>query len=233
MECWEFPPRYDASYRPEASSRYWFPVRETMPAAERERAILKRLQQVCHYAYAHSAFYRTKWDEAGFHPSALRSLEDFEAKVPVITKRDLRESQAKAPAFGEYLCVPRVRDLPYPRLVRYHRAPHCVRHQPQRLGVDRECARARDVGHGYSPWRHGVPGGDLQPLSGKLGGAGRRRAPGRNFFPIRSRRIGDECACRRLAGAYPPHGLLRNSDLCAAPGRCSEGTKASTHASSA
>jgi phenylacetate-CoA ligase len=106
MECWEFPPRYDASYRPEASSRYWFPVRETMPADERERAILKRLQEVCHYAYAHSAFYRRKWDEAGFHPTALRSLEDFEAKVPVITKRDLRESQAKAPAFGEYLCIP-------------------------------------------------------------------------------------------------------------------------------
>ena len=39
MECWEFPPRYDASYRPEASSRYWFPVRETMPSAERERAL--------------------------------------------------------------------------------------------------------------------------------------------------------------------------------------------------
>jgi phenylacetate-CoA ligase len=77
-----------------------------MPAAERERAILKRLQEVCHYAYAHSVFYRKKWDEAGFHPSALRSLEDFEAKVPVITKRELRESQAKAPAFGEYLCVP-------------------------------------------------------------------------------------------------------------------------------
>jgi phenylacetate-CoA ligase len=106
MECWEFPPRYDASYRPQVSSRYWFPVRETMPAAERERAILKRLQEVCHYAYAHSAFYKEKWDEAGFHPAHLHSLEDFEDKVPVITKRDLRASQAKAPPFGEYLCVP-------------------------------------------------------------------------------------------------------------------------------
>jgi len=106
MECWAFPPRYDAAYRPERTTRYWFPVRETMPAADRERAILERLQEVCRYAYAHSAFYRRKWDEAGFHPSHLRSLEDFEDKVPVITKRDLRESQAKAPPFGEYLCVP-------------------------------------------------------------------------------------------------------------------------------
>ena len=105
MECWEFPPRYDASYRPDSSSRYWFAVRETMPAGERDRAILKRLQEVCHYAYASSSFYRSKWDGAGFHPSMLRSLEDFEDKVPVITKRDLRESQAKAPPFGEYLCI--------------------------------------------------------------------------------------------------------------------------------
>jgi phenylacetate-CoA ligase len=106
MECWQFPPRYDASYRPDPTSRYWFPVRETMPAGERERAILERLREVCRYAYAHSTFYRRKWDEAGFHPSSLRSLEDFEDKVPVITKRDLRESQAKAPPFGEYLCAP-------------------------------------------------------------------------------------------------------------------------------
>jgi phenylacetate-CoA ligase len=37
----------------------------------------------------------------------LRSLEDFEDKVPAITKRELRDSQAKAPPFGEYLCIPR------------------------------------------------------------------------------------------------------------------------------
>jgi phenylacetate-CoA ligase len=106
MESWQFPPRYDAAYRPAAGSRYWFPVRETMPAADRDRAILARLQEVCRYAYANSIFYRRKWDEAGFHPEHLRTLEDFEDKVPVITKRDLRESQARAPSFGDYLCVP-------------------------------------------------------------------------------------------------------------------------------
>ncbi len=106
MEYWHFPPRYDAFYRPPANSRYWFPVRETMPAADRERAILLRLQEICQYAYGHSNFYRRQWDAAGFHPAQLRSLEDFEEKVPVITKRDLREAQARAPAFGDYLCAP-------------------------------------------------------------------------------------------------------------------------------
>ena len=107
MEDWTFPARYDNSYRPDPSSRYWFPVRETMPAGDRDAAIAKRLQEVCTYAYKHSPFYKRKWDEAGFHPDQLRSLEDFEEKVPVITKRDLRASQTEAPPFGDYLCIPR------------------------------------------------------------------------------------------------------------------------------
>lgn len=106
MEDWSFPPAYDESYFPSRDSRYWFPRRETMPTGDRERAILERLQQICAYAYENAPFYRRKWDEAGFHPDRLKSLEDFEDKVPVITKQDLRASQASAPPYGDYLCVP-------------------------------------------------------------------------------------------------------------------------------
>lgn len=106
MEYWSFPPRYDPDYFPPPSSRYWFPTRETMHPADREKAILERLKEVTRYAYTHSPFYRSKWGQAGFHPDHLRSLEDFEEKVPVITKQDLREAQARAPRFGDYLCVP-------------------------------------------------------------------------------------------------------------------------------
>ena len=106
MEDWTFPPAYDESYFPKADSRYWFPERETMPAGDREKAILERLQQVCAYAYETAPFYRRKWDEAGFHPDHLKSLEDFEDKVPVVTKQDLRASQASAPPYGDYLCAP-------------------------------------------------------------------------------------------------------------------------------
>lgn len=106
MEYWSFPPAYDDRYFPEAGSRYWFPQRETMAPAAREQAILERLQQVTRYAWEHAPFYRRKWDAAGFHPSQLKSLEDFEERVPVITKADLREAQARAPLFGDYLCVP-------------------------------------------------------------------------------------------------------------------------------
>jgi len=77
-----------------------------MPPGDRERAILERLKTLTRYAYDTSPFYRRKWDDAGFHPGHLRSLEDFETKVPVITKHDLRDAQARVPPFGDYLCVP-------------------------------------------------------------------------------------------------------------------------------
>jgi phenylacetate-coenzyme A ligase PaaK-like adenylate-forming protein len=106
MESWSFPPAYDEGYLPEPASRYWFRARETMPASEREALILERLKIVCAYAYERAPFYRRKWDAAGFHPSQLKSLEDFEAKVPVVEKKDLRAAQELAPPFGDYLCVP-------------------------------------------------------------------------------------------------------------------------------
>ncbi|MCC7115590.1 MAG: phenylacetate--CoA ligase family protein [Burkholderiales bacterium] len=106
MEQWTFPPAYDPDTLPDPNSRYWFPVRETMPAADRERAILGRLKEVTRYAWDHAPFYRRKWEEAGFHPDQLRSLEDFESRVPVVTKKDLRDAQTRVPPFGDYVCVP-------------------------------------------------------------------------------------------------------------------------------
>jgi phenylacetate-CoA ligase len=106
MEFWSWPPRYDDAYRPDPASRYWLPRRETMPPGDRDRAIVGRLREVCAYAYERSPFYRTKWDEAGFHPDQVRSLEDFEDRCPVVTKADLRAAQERAQPFGDYLCVP-------------------------------------------------------------------------------------------------------------------------------
>jgi phenylacetate-CoA ligase len=105
MEFWSFPPKYDNSYLPDAKSKYWFPERETMDPAKRDHLILERLKEVTAYAYEHAPFYRNHWEQAGFHPDHLKSLEDFEDKVPVIKKVDIREAQARAPLFGDYLCI--------------------------------------------------------------------------------------------------------------------------------
>ena len=54
MEQWTFPPRFDAEYFPPSESRYWFPRRETMPAGERDEAILARLKELTRYAWDRS-----------------------------------------------------------------------------------------------------------------------------------------------------------------------------------
>lgn len=104
MEQWAWPPRYDEAYRPDPGDPYWFPARETMPPGERDAAILARIREVMGWCWERSPFYRRRWSDAGIHPEGVRSLEDFE-RVPVVTKEELRATQASHPPFGDYLCV--------------------------------------------------------------------------------------------------------------------------------
>lgn len=153
MESWSFPPVYDTRYLPDRASRYWFPRRETMPAAEREKAILERLQEVTRYAYRHAPFYRRKWDQAGFHPDQLKSLEDFEDKVPVITKADLREAQARAPMFGDYLCVPESE-------IHHVHGTSGTTGRPTAFGIGRNDWQAIANAHARIMWGMGIRPGD-------------------------------------------------------------------------
>ncbi|MGH2499323.1 MAG: phenylacetate--CoA ligase family protein [Candidatus Limnocylindria bacterium] len=104
MESWTWPARYDESYRPSPDQPYWFPRRETMPPAEREAAVLARIRQVMEYCWERAPFYRRKWEAAGIHPKDISSLADLD-RVPVVTKEELRATQAAHPLFGDYLCV--------------------------------------------------------------------------------------------------------------------------------
>jgi len=105
MEQWSWPPRYDEGYRPAENQTHWFPRRETMPPEQRDEKIVERIRAVMAYAWQHSGFYRRKWDEAGVHPSSIRTLDDFE-KVPAVRKEELRTDQQAHQPFGSYLCVP-------------------------------------------------------------------------------------------------------------------------------
>lgn len=179
MEEWSYPVSYDENYLPPADSRYWFPRRETMPASEREVAILGRLKQVCQYAWDNSPFYRKKWDEAGFHPSHLKSLEDFETRVPVITKADLRASQAAHPPFGDYLCVPDS------EIFHIHGTSGTTG-RPTAFGIGRDDWKAMANAHARIMWGMGLRPGDTICIAavlslymgswGALAGAERLRA---------------------------------------------------------
>lgn len=153
MESWSFPPAYDDSYFPDSASRYWFTRRETMPAVEREQAILERLRAVCAYAHEHAPFYRRKWDEAGFHPDQLKSLEDFESKVPVVLKKDLRDAQSRLPPFGDYLCIP-------DSDVFHVHGTSGTTGRPTAFGIGREDWRAIANAHARVMWAMGLRPGD-------------------------------------------------------------------------
>jgi phenylacetate-CoA ligase len=62
---------------------------EAMPCADLETLQLERLRSTLSRVYDNVPTYREKFDAAGFHPDALRSLADL-AAVPFTVKDDLR-----------------------------------------------------------------------------------------------------------------------------------------------
>jgi phenylacetate-CoA ligase len=207
MESWSFPPNYDESYTPPADSRYWFPVRETMAPGDREQAILERLKVVCQYAYDKAPFYRRKWDEHGFHPSHLKSLEDFEEKVPTISKKDLRESQARVPPFGDYVCVP-------DREIFHVHGTSGTTGRPTAFGVGRNDWRAIANAHARIMWAMGMRPGDTICIAaifslymgswGALAGAERL---GAKAFPFGAGAPGMTARCAQWLSFMKPAGF--------------------------
>jgi len=204
MRSWSFPPRYDDSYFPDASSRYWFADRETMPMAAREGFILQRLKEVCAFAYARAPFYRRKWDAAGFHPAQLKSLEDFESRVPVIDKRDLRAAQERAPPFGDYLCVPES------EIFHIHGTSGTTG-RPTAFAIGREDWGAIANAHARVMWAMGLRPGDTICIAaifslylgswGALAGAERLRA---RCFPFGAGVAGMTARCAQWLNAIKP-----------------------------
>ncbi len=204
MESWTFPPKYDEHFFPDPGSRYWFPRRETMPAAERDAAILERLKAVCRYAYEHAPFYRRKWDEAGFHPSQLESLEDFEDKVPVVQKKDLREAQDRTPPFGDYVCIPE-------REVFHVHGTSGTTGRPTAFAIGRSDWRAIANAHARIMWGMGLRPGDTICVAaifslymgswGALAGAERL---GARCFPFGAGAPGMSARCVQWLGLLKP-----------------------------
>lgn len=207
MEFWSFPPAYDASYFPPAADRYWFRQRETMPPGERDKAILERLRAVCRYAHDHSAFYRRHWGEAGFHPDQLRSLEDFESKVPVVTKKALRESQRISPPFGDYLCIP-------DGAVFHVHGTSGTTGRPTAFAIGRDDWNAIANAHARIMWGMGLRPGDMICIAavfslymgswGALAGAERL---GAKCFPFGAGAAGMTKRCAQWLNALKPAGF--------------------------
>ncbi|MCF8105778.1 MAG: hypothetical protein K9K64_09860 [Desulfohalobiaceae bacterium] len=100
-----WPPDYDRDYYPDAGDAYWNKHLETMDPEKREQeVILPKLRQQLAYAYAHSPFYKRKWDQAGLRPEDIKTLPDFQ-RLPFVSKQEIRQDQQETPPFGSNLCV--------------------------------------------------------------------------------------------------------------------------------
>jgi phenylacetate-CoA ligase len=67
----------------------WEPAQECLDRAELEQLQLERLEATLSRVYRHVPFYRKRFDEIGFDPDELRSIEDLR-RLPFTTKADLR-----------------------------------------------------------------------------------------------------------------------------------------------
>ncbi len=72
-------------------TRMWEPAQESLDRAELEQLQLERLEATLSRVYRHVPFYRKRFDEIGFDPDELRTIEDLR-KLPFTVKADLREN---------------------------------------------------------------------------------------------------------------------------------------------
>ncbi|MDY7033060.1 MAG: hypothetical protein SVY10_14285, partial [Thermodesulfobacteriota bacterium] len=79
--------------------------REWQPVEERNKGLVEKLKQICKYAYEKSPRMKILFDEAGFQPSQIKTLEDME-KIPIITRDQYVKLQREDPPFGGFLTVP-------------------------------------------------------------------------------------------------------------------------------
>lgn len=70
---------------------FWNRQAETMPASEKNKLQLERLQISVKRAYDNVPFYRKSFDEKGVKPEDIKSLDDL-GKLPFTVKTDLRDN---------------------------------------------------------------------------------------------------------------------------------------------
>ena len=80
---------------------YWDEAVETMPADALAELQLERLRWQLDRCYRESSLYRSKFREAGAEPGDIRAPADL-AKLPVVTKDELRVDQQLHPPFGSF-----------------------------------------------------------------------------------------------------------------------------------
>lgn len=78
------------------NSQHWNEYMETMPREELDELHLRRIRRNVKYAYKNIPFYHDLFRDAGIKPDDIRTLEDFNTKVPILDKPDFMELQKES-----------------------------------------------------------------------------------------------------------------------------------------
>ena len=100
----EWPPEYPHDFTPSRDQEYWSPELETMEPVNRDKHVLKKLQNQVKYVYQNSGFYQEFYKDTTVNPANISSLEEF-SQLPILTKEDIRREQELHPPYGRFLCV--------------------------------------------------------------------------------------------------------------------------------
>jgi phenylacetate-CoA ligase len=85
---------------------YWNPILETMDHEMLRNLQLKKFKRIFKWAYDHSKFHRSLYDNAGIRPEDIRSVKDIR-HVPKVGKSMMRDVKRIDPfPYGDALCVP-------------------------------------------------------------------------------------------------------------------------------
>lgn len=82
-------------------SSYWNEYMERMPREELDQLHLRRLQGLVKYAYENIPMYRDLYDKAKVKPEDIKTLDDFQKRIPTIDKPDVVGYQDRNPPYGD------------------------------------------------------------------------------------------------------------------------------------
>ncbi|MCH7733068.1 MAG: phenylacetate--CoA ligase family protein [Candidatus Marinimicrobia bacterium] len=86
-------------------STFWNPALETLSFENIRKLQLKKFKRIFSWAYTHSKFHRSLYDNASIKPDDIQSLDDIR-HIPTVEKSMMRDIQGKNPfPYGDALCV--------------------------------------------------------------------------------------------------------------------------------
>jgi phenylacetate-CoA ligase len=83
-----------------SDSPYWNPKTETLARERLDALQLAKLRRQCEWAAARSPWYKRAFEQSGFDPADLRSVDDLRRLEP-LTRAEWMASQAEHPPYGE------------------------------------------------------------------------------------------------------------------------------------